>query len=176
MPRGPAPKPNARRRNAPTIPTTELPAAGVKGRAPKPPKGYEFGPAGKAWWSWAWRQPQAAAWDKSVLYFAARRASLEDDLAAIDNFNGLDITDLLDAGGKDEILEVITLTLKALRAQASGKTSLMKEMRELENRLGLNPKAMVDLRWKIVDKDEADAPAEKAKKLPTQRRHLRAVG
>ena len=62
MPRGPAPKPNARRRNAPTIPTTELPAAGVKGRAPKPPKGYEFGPAGKAWWGWAWRQPQAAAW------------------------------------------------------------------------------------------------------------------
>jgi len=172
MARGPLPKPGAVRRNEPTIPGTVLPPGGRKGRAPAVPKGYKLGPAGKAWWAWAWKLPQATAWDKGSLYFAARRAVLEDDLAAIDNFNGLDLADLLGAG-PDEVRELVTLTLKSLRSQASGKASLMKEMRELENRLGLNPKALSDLRWTIK---APEAEAEKAKAKPSARRaHLRAV-
>jgi hypothetical protein len=84
MARGPLPQSEKARRNAPTIPTTKLPAGGRKGRAPTCP--YSLEKAGKAWWKWAWRQPQAAGWDDGALYSIARRASLEDDLAALDVF------------------------------------------------------------------------------------------
>ena len=52
---GPLPTDDKRRRNAPTIPTTKLPAAGRKGRVPKVPPAYTLGDAGAAWWKWAWR-------------------------------------------------------------------------------------------------------------------------
>lgn len=79
MPRGPLPDPNRRRTNAPTIPTTNLPASGRKGRLPKSP--LELGDAGAAWWRWAWRLPQACGWSVGDLYAIARRAHLEDVLA-----------------------------------------------------------------------------------------------
>src|SRR4051812_39596724 len=59
---GPLPSPTRRRRNAPTIPTTELPASGRAGRIPKPPSWAHLGTAGQAWWKWAWRTPQSAGW------------------------------------------------------------------------------------------------------------------
>jgi hypothetical protein len=46
--------------------------------------------------------------------------------------------------------------LSTLKRSATGEVALMKEMRELDNRLGLNPKAMADLRWSIA----ADAKPE----------------
>jgi len=76
---GPLPKAagQRRRRNAPTIPTTKLPAGGREGQPPKCP--YQLGRAGRAWWTWAWHTPQAAAWSDGDLFALARRARLEDD-------------------------------------------------------------------------------------------------
>src|SRR4051794_11411510 len=80
---GPLPDPDAIRRNAATIPTTKLPAGGRRGPVPNPPAWVTLGKAGNAWWKWAWRTPQACAWDKGQLAKVATRASLEDDLAAL---------------------------------------------------------------------------------------------
>ena len=82
MARGPLPKPGARRRNAPTIPTTSLKADGRGVPAPDSP--YALGEAGAAWWEWAWALPQACAWDDGALYAVARRAQLEDDMVALE--------------------------------------------------------------------------------------------
>jgi hypothetical protein len=101
MPRGPLPKPGARRHNPPTIPTTSLPVSGRTARPPTPPKGYELSESGKRWWRWAWKLPQAAAWDDGALYHVARRAQLEDDLAAMDSVRGMDLADLLDLGDSE---------------------------------------------------------------------------
>lgn len=57
---GPAPKPNARRRNAkPT--STQLPAAGYDGPVPTWPLGKAKRPEREAWDA-LWRTPQAAEW------------------------------------------------------------------------------------------------------------------
>lgn len=79
---GPLPKPAGQRRrnNPPTIPTTELPASGRAGSVPKPPRWIPLGPAGSAWWKWAWKTPQAAAWAPGHEVALARRAALEDDV------------------------------------------------------------------------------------------------
>lgn len=75
---GPLPTGKAVRRNAPTIPTTRLPVSGRKGRAPNPPDWVTLGEAGAAFWAWAWKQPQALAWDTGTRPALARRAMLED--------------------------------------------------------------------------------------------------
>lgn len=78
---GPLPNPERRRTNAPTIPTTNLPAGGRQGPAPKPPKWVQLDVAARAWWAWAWSTPQAAAWSVGDVVALARRARLEDVLA-----------------------------------------------------------------------------------------------
>jgi hypothetical protein len=132
---GPLPSPNARRRNAPTIPTTDLPAEGRKGRAPACP--YKLGKAGAAWWRWAWKLPQACGWSPGDLYVVARRARLEDD-------------------------EQTSATLR--------------EARELDDRLGLTPKGMGALRWRIVEKPAADAPVPAATVSDLAERRARIAG
>jgi hypothetical protein len=57
---GPAPNPNARRRNA-RPDTTVLPAAGYEGPVPDWPLSVA-NRAEKSAWEGLWRQPQAAAW------------------------------------------------------------------------------------------------------------------
>ncbi len=151
---GPLPNPNSRRRNAPTIATTTLPAEGRAGRAPAVPKTYKLGDAGRRWWRWAWRLPQATRWDEGSLYFVARRAQLEDDLDAITlaesaTDDGL-LAELL-AGADEDAIERVESVLGMLKRAASGSATVMKEMRELDNRLGLNPKALADLRWTIAE-------------------------
>jgi hypothetical protein len=141
MSRGPLPNPNARRRNAPTIPTTVLPAGGRKGPAPRVPATYKLMTAGKAWWRWAWSLPQAAAWDTGSHYALARRAQLEDTLAAL---------------AVDD---------------ARGRLSILKEMRELDRRFGLDPKALAELRWTIAE----EAPAEQKQTAPAARPRLAVV-
>lgn len=78
---GPLPNPQRRRRNAPTVPTTALPAGGFEGPTPVCP--LELGEAGVRWWEWAWSTPQAAGWSKGDLFSLARRALFED-LFAVD--------------------------------------------------------------------------------------------
>ncbi len=167
---GPLPNPARRRRNAPTIAGTTLPAEGFKGRIPRVPKSYELADAGKAWWKWAWRTPQAAAWDAGSLYVLVRRAALEDDLATIGAVESLDLSEALDA------LEAIDgrafrQLLGRLAGLATGRVAIMKEARELDNRLGLTPKGRSDLRWTIA---EAPEPTQESSPAGNGRR-LRAV-
>jgi hypothetical protein len=154
---GPLPDPNKRRRNNPTIPGTGLPAAGRRGPVPKCP--LELGPRGLAWWRWAWKLPQATKWGEGSLYFVARRAVLEDHAAALSFDDQLDLADLF-SEGNDEAVRQVEWALGLLKRSATGEVSLFKEMRELDNRLGLNPKAMLDLRWSVEDEPEAPTLAE----------------
>jgi hypothetical protein len=165
------PNPNSRRRNAPTISTTSLPADGRKGRAPKPPESAQLQKAGAAWWKWAWSTPQSAAWDSGALYAIARRAQLEDDLAALDLVDDFDLAELLGLEDND-MLRSLERVIGRLKGSSGGRVALMREMRELDKRLGLDPKAMAELRWKIAE-DEVPKQAERAA-APTERR-LRAV-
>lgn len=143
---GPLPDPNARRRNKPTIPTTTQPASGRTEPAPDVPGWIELLAAGRMFWDWAWQTPQAAAWHESMAPAVARRAQLEDDLAELERVSGLDFTELIDADNQAEIDRAI----RRVAALATGKLQITKMALELDNRLGLNPKAMADLRWKIV--------------------------
>lgn len=154
---GPLPSATKRRRNASTITSSVLPSKGREGRAPTVPRSYKLGPAGRAFWRWAWKLPQATKWDGGTVYAVARRAQLEDDLAAV-NFNDvLDLEDLL-AGADPDAVKRVEWALSMLKRSASGSTSIMKEQTQLDDRLGLNPKALAALRWMIDE--PADKPAE----------------
>jgi hypothetical protein len=169
---GPLPNPAARRRNAPTIPTNNLPAGGRlddTGKAAKIPRcPYALGKAGKAWWRWAWRLPQAAAWDDGSHYALARRAQLEDEMAALDRVD-TNIGEVLGLNDEQELNEQLEWILRKLQSRATGSVALMREMRELDKRFGLDPKALAELRWTIVP------TADEAPKAKTAPRRLRAV-
>ncbi len=160
--RGPLPNPDKVRRNAPTIPTTSLPATGREAPVPAAPFGYDLRAAGAAWWAWAWAQPQACGWSDGDTYVLARRAALEDDLAALEAVRGLDVADLDDEW---------RATIGRIASLATGRLALMKEMRELDDRLGLSPKGLAALRWKIVDV----AAEDKAPKDGKRYGHLRSA-
>jgi hypothetical protein len=159
--RGPLPKPGARRRNEPTIPGAVLPAEGREGDVPECP--LRLGESGARWWAWAWSTPQASKWDGGSLYFVARRALLEDHAAALDFADELDLADLFAADDSDA-RDRVEWALSLLKRSATGEVALMKEMRELDNRLGLNPKAMLDLRWSIAPSEDK-APAAEVRSL-----------
>ena len=144
--RGPLPNPNARRRNAPTIPTTSLPASGRSGKPPALPHGAKLGKAGRAWWAWAWSLPQSFGWSDGDMSALHRRASLEDDLAALGAVKGLDAMDL-DGDAAEDLRDAV----RSLAGMVSGKLGVQREMRELDTRFGLTPKGLADLRWSIVD-------------------------
>ena len=164
-PRGPLPTRNPRRRNAPTIPTTSLPVSGRKGAAPAVPEWIALRRAGLAFWKWAWATPQACAWGDSVGQesIIARRAQLEDMAAALNDVRGLDFDDMnlegTDAGNRREVAAAVAQVCSL----ATNHLQLMKEMRELDDRLGLTPKGMESLRWKVV---ADETPAETAPATP----------
>ncbi len=176
MPRGPLPKKNARRRNKPTVTSSVLPASGRSGRAPTVPKSYKLRDEGKEWWKWAWKLPQATQWDDGALYLVARRASLEDDLAALDAEPGFDLERFLGVDESDASRE-LKFVIGRLKSLAGGRNGVLREMRELDNRLGLNPKALLDLRWQISDEEESKGePGSGPGSKSGGKRHLRAVG
>lgn len=146
---GPLPSQNRRRRNAPTVPTTTLPAKGRSGRVPAVPTWTRLRKSGMAWWRWAWHTPQAAGWAPGMESLVARRASLEDDLAAAGEVESLELDELLGAKSA-EVREAIG----RLASLVSGRLVIFREMRELDDRLGLSPKGMATLRWTIADEEE----------------------
>jgi len=177
--RGPLPNPTRRRRNAPVIPTTSLPASGREGDPPDCP--YALAAHGLDWWDWAWHTPQACAWSEGDLFAVARRARLEDDVAAMGMAEDLvELHDLL-AGADQEAVERVAFALATLKRAAGGKLALEKEMRELDGKLGLTPEAIARLRWKIVaDGEQSSAAKPKpaastVARKPASRGHLRAV-
>lgn len=168
---GPLPNPQRARRNAPAIPTTDLPAGGRKGPIPKPPKWVELGSKGLAWWRWAWRTPQAAAWSSGHEAFVANRASLEDDLAVLEVGEfGIDIR-VLDAMDVTDMGVTIDFLVRRLHSLAVGRLAVLKECREMDDRLGLTPKSLAALRWRIVaDEPEAKVEPAPAATSPADRR------
>ena len=153
----PLPEPNRRRRNAPTIPTTKLPATGRAGPAPRLPKTADLGLAGKAWWKWAWSTPQAAAWDAGAVQVVLRRARLEDALAAVE---AVELGEPPTEEGEVAVwLLAVQALVQTLKGLAAGALAVQREMRELDDRLGLSPKAMAQLRWTIVDDATTDVEA-----------------
>lgn len=153
--RGPLPTGTAIRRNKPTIPTTNLPATGRSTDVPDPPVTYELGPAARDWWGWAWRTPQACAWDDGSLFAVARRAQLEDDLHTLEVVD-LEV-DFLIGEDPGEAARNLSILVGKLKAMAGGKLAVAREMRELDDRLGLTPKGLAANRWKIVEGDEPAA-------------------
>lgn len=156
---GPLPTADAVRRNKPSIPTTALPASGRPGPAPDPPALYDLRAKALDWWAWAWSTPQAAAWDGGSLFMVARRAQLEDDLDVLEHTD-LEIPWLLTEMDENpaKVMSQLQAIVTRLKALTGGKISLLREMRELDDRLGLTPKGLAQLRWKIVDdaKDDGD--------------------
>lgn len=157
MARGPLPKPGAQRRrtNTPSIPTTNLPAGGFRGRVPK--CSYALGIAGKAWWRWAWKTPSAAAWGPGDTYFVSRRAQLEDDLAVmpLPNLN------------PDDVKVFNTISTARVRVQ--------RMMGDIDKRLGLDPKALSELRWSLTD-DTPEATVTPLATVPDAWRNAAAAG
>jgi len=116
-----------------------------------------FGDSARAYWSWAWRTPQAAAWEALGGFepLIARRATLEDDLASRASDAGLDWGEVAELGSFAEVRRLVA----SVAALATGRLQILKEMRELDDRLGLSPKGLQSLRWSVVD-DSPDLTVE----------------
>lgn len=166
---GPLPNPQRRRRNAPTIPTTVLPAEGREGSPPRCP--IKLGKAGRAWWRWAWSTPQAAAWTPGNLYALAHRASLEDDLVALE----VEPLNLIDLVEDDKLGQTLRAVIVRLQSLAVGRLKVLQEMRESDKQFGLTAKGMADLRWSIAAADEKGEQKDDAPAAAPPVRRLRAV-
>ena len=125
---GPAPNPDARRRNA-RVGVVKLPAEGRTGDAPAWP----FSGETPQIWVDLWRKPQAVMWEQQQIVHVVARYVL-----TLDN------------------------------------SALWPETRQLEDRLGLNPKAMRALMWEVAADEVADART--AATAPAKRRTLKVVG
>lgn len=82
----------------------------------------------------------------------ARRASLEDDLGTLEFVHNLD---MLDDEFQSEKAKALRDAIQRLAAMATGRLAVMREMRELDDRLGLSPKGLAALRWVIVGDEPA---------------------
>lgn len=181
---GPLPDPHARRRNKPTIPSVDLPAGGYRGHTPKPPTWVTLGEAGLAWWKWAWRTPQAARWAGGGFeVLLARRASLEDDLAALDRISSLDFKDLVDSLDEDDRTDQeLKRILLRLASLVTNRLAVAQKMLDIEDRVGLTPKGFENLRWRIVAPKADDVPEstprkhEKVSRLDDRRQRLTGSG
>lgn len=163
---GPLPTGEAARRNKPTIPLTQLPASGRTDPAPECP--VDLGVHGRRWWEWAWSTPQSLGWSDGDLYFIGHRAQLEDDIRALDS-EDFDILDEVLSYAEDSADALIGKLINRLKALATGKASLLTRVNDMDDKLGLTPKGLAALRWKIVadegTKEERPAPSGRRMKL-----------
>lgn len=120
MPRYPKPDDERRNRNERALDWITLPAEGRQGPPPKLPDWRTWTEPTLSWWADLWRSPQAVRWDESGRSLH-RLAILHHQL-------------MLDGH---------------LEPEKSRLTSISSEMRQVEARHGLSPKAMLDLRWRI---------------------------
>lgn len=172
MPRGPLPDPHAQRRNAATIPVTSLPAAGRDGDIPDPPSWCSLGQHGRDWWVWAWVTPESAGWSSSLIDVVAQRASLVDDLNALERVENLDALDAGDLLAAEDLADVRCL-LGRLAALATGRLAVLKVMAMLDVQLGFGAKNLAALRWTIQGKAE---PAQTGSATPpSSKRRLSVV-
>jgi hypothetical protein len=102
----------------------------------------------------------------------ARRASLEDDIEVLNTVDSLDVLEIADA----ETMRVVRECVGRLAALVTGRITIFREMRELDNALGLTPKGLAALRWKIVDDTPAVGSVDgKVTSISTRRDRLLAA-
>lgn len=131
---GPAPKPadeRARRNKTPVA--MRLPAAGREGEPPEWPIGFGHGVLADKIWAELWSTPQAVAWER--LGWTRVVARYVDCLVSAER----DLDDISDP--------------KVYAAMLAAQAKLLPELRQLEDRLGLNPLALLRLQW-VVDGDQ----------------------
>lgn len=122
MPNYPKPEGERRNRNERALDWITLPTEGRAGPPPKLPDWRPWTDSTLSWWADLWSSPQAVRWDPSGRSLH-RLAILHHQL-------------MLDG---------------QLEPERSRLTSISSEMRQVEARHGLTPKAMLDLRWRISD-------------------------
>lgn len=72
-------------------------------------------------------------------------------------------------------LERLALLLEEYAA--TGNEKLLAEIRQLEDRFGLTPKALQQLRWEVVDEEQAkDAPSSRARVADPRLKLVKDVG
>lgn len=120
MGRYPNPEDQRRNRNERAFDWTVLPMEGRPGPAPKLPALRPWTKATLDWWDALWRTPQATQWDQTGRTLHTL-AILHHQLAVDQD----------------------------LTADKSRAASLAAEMRQHEDRHGLTPKAMLQLRWRV---------------------------
>lgn len=155
---GPAPKAaaeRARRNKAPVA--MRLPAAGREGEAPGWPVGYNPTTRADNVWSELWATPQAVAWERlGWTRVVARYVYLLES-------SERDLDDIVDP--------------KVYAALLATQAKLLPELRQLEDRLGLNPLALLRLQW-VIDGDEVGEKREERSGVQSARAQyqgLRAV-
>lgn len=101
-----------------------------------------------------------------------RRARLEDAVALLEAFDLGDPPS--DPEEVPEYLETLKWVIQVLKGAATGVLGVMREMRELDDRLGLTPKAMAQLRWTVVAEEEEPerVAVEVVDRLAERRRRL----
>lgn len=143
---GPLPKDEEerRRRNEPTIPTTELPADGYDGPIPEPVE--ELTELEDLYYRWAWSTPAAAAWHVSDVEIVAEWARLKAYAARC--LRG----------------EIVKETAQGKFITADLSSAVFAQITAREDRLLLSPMARAKGRAKIIAppeaaRDDDDEPA-----------------
>jgi len=154
MPGASYPKPDAERRNRNPAEYgwTDLPATGRQGPPPPMPDVVDYSELAD-WWADLWSSPQAAAWDQT----------------------GRTLHGLLHAKWLLTEVEVVERNGLELAVPGAPRAAILAEMRQIEDRHGLNPKAMLQLRWRIVDADTVTATTTKPKTTRRRDPRLRAI-
>lgn len=130
---GPLPKnPDERiRRNAPTIPTKELPVSGYDGPIPEPIE--ELDEMQRGYYEWAWKTPAASAWHHSDVEIVAEWARLK--AYATKCLRG----------------EVVKETAQGKMVTADLSSAVYSQITTREDRLMLSPVARLKARAEIVE-------------------------
>jgi hypothetical protein len=84
--------------------------------------------------------PQAAAWSEGDLYALARRASLEDDLAAPKSVDRFDLGEVFGIANERAAMRRIEAMVAAPAVTVRRRLAIMREARALDDRYGLTAK------------------------------------
>lgn len=145
----PQPKPpgQRRRRNAGQSQWQELPAEGRKGEVPEPRTDRRLGSVAKRYWDELWSSPMAVTFIDADIQPLTRLVVLVDDRARAETGEGL--------------LEIVEGNFDGDVRVIVGQFSGDGEIRQLEDRYGISPKARRALQWEIRQGEVVDMPESK---------------
>jgi len=162
------PKPDGQKvtRHEPAFGWVDLPAAGRPGPPPPLPSYVTWSVYTKRAWAEMWASPQATQWDQSgrtlVGWAELVEQKVRAERARVSPPPALIAAGLLEIKGWEKLF-----------GHKAPAVSVYGELRQIEDRHGLNPKAMLQLRWRItsaeVAADDARPPVE------DRRRRLKVV-